>query len=157
MIIYLTKIPLFLKIIFIMVLDRIDCMPTYYPFKGPLFSSDKEICKTNYYQKGDKITDIICYLILLVYLIKHRFFNQNYLLFLSFLFIYRLIGVILFCQYEDRNYLIYFPNFFIIISMVLATIFYFNISKSYIPIFFVLVFMLTIYQEYHMHYKSVYL
>ena len=155
MIIYLTNIHLFFKIIFIMVIDRIDCMPTYYPYKGPLFSSNKEICKSEYYQKGDKVTDIICYMILLLYLIKDPFYNKNYILFLSFLLIYRLIGVILFYYHNNTNYLVYFPNFFINISVTLSTICYFNIPKFYIPIFCTLVFILTIYQEYHMHYKSV--
>ena len=66
-ILYFVNIPLFYKILIIIAIDRIDCMPTYYPHRGPLFSRNKTICKTILYQKIDKITDIICYFFIIIY------------------------------------------------------------------------------------------
>lgn len=151
---YIIKIPLFYKIILIIIIDRIDCMPTYYPHKGPLFSNKIEICKTLYYQKIDKIVDTICYVILLSYLAKYRIFNEKYLKAISLFLIYRIIGIILFCYSKNKNYLVYFPNLFITITMTIATIYHFNILKSYILLLCIIISTLTVIQEYYMHYSK---
>ena len=151
-ILYFVNIPLFYKILIIIAIDRIDCMPTYYPHRGPLFSRNKTICKTILYQKIDKITDIICYFFILIYLANYKIFNIYSLLIMLFFFMLRLVGVILFFNSDNRNYLLYFPDFFIVFCMCLITVSYFKISQKYTIPILIVIFLLKIYQEKIMHY-----
>ena len=134
-ILYFVNIPLFYKILIIIAIDRIDCMPTYYPHRGPLFSRNKTICKT-----------------ILIYLANYKIFNIYSLLIMLFFFMLRLVGVILFFNSDNRNYLLYFPDFFIVFCMCLITVSYFKISQKYTIPILIVIFLLKIYQEKIMHY-----
>ena len=122
-ILYSFDIPIFIKIIFIYIIDLIDCSPKRLK-TGPLFTNDTKICDTIFYQKSDKITDSFCYLIILFYILNYGnlSYQSNYLL--IFLLVYRLIGTIIFLLNNNRTYLVYFPNFFLSVCFVLMIINY---------------------------------
>jgi hypothetical protein len=133
-----------------MLTDSIDCdIPRF------LFNSwiKCQYPNNDTYQKLDKITDIICYTILLFYLINNGglFSNYNYLIIL--LFIYRVIGTIFFLISNNRKYLFYFPNFFLEICLLLMIIKYFPILKKYTPSLFFCIIVYKILLEYFMHYR----
>ena len=66
-IIYFLNIPIFMKILLIMLSDRIDCGVLALRF---LLKSEKWVdCDTSIYQKSDKMIDIICYTLLLFYIV----------------------------------------------------------------------------------------
>jgi len=150
LILYSFDIPIFIKIFFISIIDFIDCSPKGLG-TGPLFTKNTKICNTIYYQKIDKITDSICYVILLFYIMKHGNLPYQYNYVLIFLLGYRLLGVIIFLLNSERKYLIYFPNFFLLVSLVLMFINYFSMLKKFIvPISF-LTFIIQILIEISLH------
>ena len=140
-------IPLFVKIILIMISDLIDCAKIYHSY------FDWIDCKSEIYQRLDKITDSICYTILLFYILNYGGLSVNYNYILIGLVIYRLIGTYLFIKKNNRKYLFYFPNFFIEMSLLFSIITHFDISYKYSLIPLVIIFKL--FQEYIMHYKVV--
>ena len=104
-------IPLFIKIILITLSDLIDCAQIYHSF------FDWVDCKSDIYQRSDKITDSICYILLLLYILKTNELSTRYKYILTGLLIFRLIGTFLFISTNNRKYLFYFPNFFIEIAL----------------------------------------
>jgi len=121
-ILFYLKFPLYIKILFIMLTELIDCSPAHH------YITEWVNCKSFLYQSTDKITDTIIYTILFIYFIIHtRLSNvQNYIL--LFLLMFRIIGTTLFILNNSRRYLILFPNFFLVISLTFA---YFNYFKKY--------------------------
>ena len=65
LILFFLKIPLFIKILLIIFTDTFDCALPHFIFK------EWSNCKKKFYQYTDKLTDIICYSILLFYTIKN--------------------------------------------------------------------------------------
>ena len=103
----------------------------------------------------DKIADIICYTLLLVYILNNGGLssNSNYLLIL--LFTYRFIGTYLFLIKNNRKYLFYFPNFFLEICLGLVVINHFPILKNYKEIILITIVIYKIILEYYLHiYKN---
>ena len=149
-ILYIFDIPVFMKIIFICIIDLIDCSPKKLG-TGPLFTNDTKICDTIYYQKIDKITDLICYVILLFYIIKYGnlLYEYNYLLII--LLSLRLLGTICFLLSSNRAYLMYFPNFFLTVSLVLMIINYFPIIKKLTYPSLFLIFIIQVLIEIKLH------
>lgn len=140
-------IPFYVKVLACMIIDRLDCMPDWWPYRGPLFSKDTSICKTKEYSMADKFGDTVVYSMLLAY----SYFElprQFFVLLLMFLF--RLIGVILFYINHDKRMFLYFPNFFITTLFVLSTFKNFHINFNAYP----LIFVYQIMQEYIMHVDS---
>ena len=147
-IIYFLNIPIFMKILLIMLIDTIDC-PKY------VLKSEKWVnCDTSIYQKSDKIIDIICYTLLLFYIIDNGSLSVNYNYLIILLFIFRLVGLYLFIIKNNRNYLFYFPNFFLEISLILLIIDYFSIFKKYKLIIILLIIAYKIIFEYYLHYNK---
>jgi hypothetical protein len=64
-ILYSFNIPIFIKILLIILADFIDCDIPRYIFGYKNYVN----CNENLYQKTDKITDTICYVLLLIYLL----------------------------------------------------------------------------------------
>ena len=150
-ILYNFDIPIFIKILLIILFDKIDCSHMTYPFTGPLFLKNTNICKSLYYQKSDKITDSICYTLLLFYIINYGDLSYQWNNLLIFLFIYRIIGTIIFLLSSNRIYLVYFPNFFLSVCFVLMTIGNFPILKKItIPALF-LTFIIQFLIEINLH------
>ena len=143
------KIPLYAKILIIMIIDNLDC---------PLiFNIEWVSCKKELYQKTDKITDTICFFILLLYILKIRPFSTNYIILICILFIYRIIGVILFLLKNNRKFLFYFPNMFEAITFVLALFKHFSFLKKYMLKYLItLVVILKITLEYFHHYSPIF-
>ena len=104
------------------------------------------------YEKVDKVMDTWFHFWELIY---SFFVLNNYIVFLSALFIYRLIGVSLFFKKNNRNMLMFFPNFFENTFFLLLLIQIMNLQKlSSGPIFYFLVifvFILKLLQEYWVH------
>ena len=146
-VLYCFPMPFFLKIVLIMTfIDNIDCKilrKTNPDFHG--------VCQTLLYQKIDKITDSVCYVILMGYIIHHKLLSDNDMYLLVGLLLFRLIGTALFLQSNNRKYLFYFPNFFLDFSLGLFVIQYFSIFK-YKPIILLVIFIYKIINEYFQHY-----
>ena len=153
-ILYFLDIPIFVKIIFIMILDKLDCSHLSYPYTGPLLSKDTNICKTEFYQKSDKITDSICYMIILYYVINKANLSTKYNISLLLLLLHRLIGTVIFLINNDRKYLFYFPNFFLEICLGIMIMNYFPHIKKFEPSITIVIIIYKLLVEYHLHYKQ---
>ena len=150
-ILYTLNIPIFIKILLIIFTDLFDCgIPRL------LFKFDKWIdCSKYIYQKTDKITDSICYILLLFYILKNANMNIYHNYFIILLLIYRLIGVYLFITKHNKKYLFYFPNFFLEISLSLMFINQFSILEKFKIIIIIITIIFKLIQEYYLHiYKS---
>ena len=148
-VLFFFKIPLYLKIILILYFDYFDCPRILIDYFNIKWIS----CRDIHYQKSDKITDTICYLILLLYNIQKKALSDINIQFITLLFIYRLFGVILFLIKNNRKYLFYFPNFFLEITLVLSLFNRFSLFKittQYLII--ILIMVLKIFQEYLFHF-----
>ena len=150
-ILFALNIPIFIKIILISICDKLDCSSI--PPKGPLITKNTDICKTLFYEKSDKITDTICYTLLLIYILDKGGLSKNYNYFIILLFLYRLVGVYLFLIKNNRKYLFYFPNFFLEICLGLMIICYFPILKNLKVIIILFIIISKIIVEYYMHYN----
>ena len=137
-------IPLFIKIILITLSDLIDCAQIYHSF------FDWVDCKSDIYQRSDKITDSICYILLLLYILKSNELSTRYKYILTGLLIFRLIGTFLFISTNNRKYLFYFPNFFIEMALLFSIITYYKLTYKHSMVILVIIFKLI--QEYMMHY-----
>jgi len=104
MILFGTDLPLFVKIIFIFFFDILDEEIPFY-MKTP----QKYI---PFYQYIDKISDTIIYIFLWIYFLKYEDTPETLKIYVSILFFYRLLGIILFLKDNNRSILMYFPNFF---------------------------------------------
>lgn len=103
----------------------------------------------------DKITDTICYTLLLFYILKNGGMSTNYNYLIILLFIYRLIGTSLFLIKNNRKYLFYFPNFFLETCLGLMVIKYFPMLKKFREIIILIIIIYKIIQEYYLHiYKN---
>ena len=144
------KKPLYAKILIIILLDPLDCgIPKR-------LNISWVSCKKELYQKTDKITDTICHFILLLYILKNRPYSTNYITLICVLFIYRLIGVILFLPKTNRKFLFYFPNIFEAITLVLALFKHFSFLKKYMLKYtIILVVILKIILEYFHHHSPI--
>ena len=150
-ILYTLNIPIFMKILLIMLTDSINCaIPRF------VFGSEKWIvCNENIYQVSDKITDTICYTLLLFYILNNGGMSTNYNYLLIILFIYRLVGIYLFLINNSRKYLFYFPNFFLEICLGLMVINYFPMLKKFKVIIILIIIIYKIILEYYLHiYKN---
>ena len=145
-ILYKLKIPIYTKIILVMLTDSIDCSRKHEEFLNEWIN-----CNSNVYQVTDKIVDTLCYTILLFYILRNgslSSYNNNLL---KYLFIFRLVGVFLFLIKNNREYLFYFPNFFLEISLGLMLINKFKILDNYKTIIISTIIILKIMQEYYLH------
>ncbi len=109
LILYCTNISPYLKIIFIMISDFIDID---IPRMLGLYNN-KYIGRTLKYQMTDKIIDTIVYSLLLIYTLNQNYLSINEKYILIGLFIYRLVGVIMFIKIKDRQYLYHYQNFYL--------------------------------------------
>ena len=150
-ILYALDIPLYCKILLIMVLDSLDCTTLHNILLG---RTNWVNCRNMTYQISDKITDIICYSILLYYTINHGGLSKNENCILFILFIYRVIGTIIFITKKDRKYLFFFPNFFLEITLGLMVIKHHTNLKKYKKEIIILIILYKIAQEYIMHYNN---
>ena len=82
---------LYVKIILIILTDTFDCSRVH-----RLLFQDWINCNTDTYQRSDKITDTICYVLLFLYLVRYAGLScqSNYVL--MFLLAYRIVGTGLF-------------------------------------------------------------
>ncbi len=117
-------IVLFLNLFMIMLLDPLDSIPMRMKY-GDEWST------TSSYQVSDKIGDVILEaiaLILHLYRTRDRK-DQTFEIIFSGLFIYRLIGVILYSLTDQAIFLVIFPNFFlenVMLYLFLAKIMHLN-------------------------------
>jgi len=145
-ILYGLDISLFYKIILIMLSDLLDRdIPN-------IFFSNWISGTSNTYQRIDKITDSICYLILLIFLINCNFISIGWKIILITLFLFRTFGVSLFLKNNDRKYLFYFPNFFLEITLAISAINEFSGLHKYTNLIVACVVIYKIFTEYIHHY-----
>jgi len=146
-ILYFNNTNLYIKIIFFMLSDSLDC-----GIPKKIFTNWID-CKSNTYQKSDKITDMISYFIFLLYLKNNSNFNNQQIKIIQLLFFYRLIGFILFIKFNNRKNLFYFPNFFLEFSLIFSIINQFNLQK-YNNILYIITILFKLFQEYFLHFKK---
>ena len=147
-ILFTFPIPLFYKIILIMMSDSLDHgIPR-------MIYSNWISGKTLTYQINDKITDTITYIILLCYILTTSNITISQKKILITLLIFRIIGTVLFILKKDRKYLFYFPNFFLEISLAMVGINHFSLKNQASNIVILLVIIYKIIQEYILHYKN---
>jgi hypothetical protein len=145
-ILYGLNISFFYKIILIMLSDLLDRdIPN-------IFFSNWISGTSNTYQRIDKITDSICYLILLIFLINCNFISIGWKIILITLFLFRTLGVSLFLKNNDRKYLFYFPNFFLEITLAISAINEFSGLHKYTNLILACVVIYKIFTEYIHHY-----
>lgn len=147
LILYKLNIPIYMKILLIILADLIDC-----DFPRLLFGINNWIdCKEIYYQIVDKITDTICYTLLLIYILNNGGLSSNYNNLLIILFLYRFIGTYLFIIKNERKFLFYFPNFFLEICLGLFIINDFPRLTKYKGYIVICIIIYKIIQEYYLH------
>jgi hypothetical protein len=125
LVILIPRVPFSIKIIIVMLLDRLDC----YVLKKEN-PNDVFVCRTDSYHRADKIGDIMSYSLLWLY---YLFYVESYIglkIYITFLFIIRLIGTILFEKTSDKKWLIYFPNVFLESLLVIAILQDLNFSYT---------------------------
>lgn len=145
-ILYGLDISVFYKIILIMLSDFLDRdIPN-------IFFSNWISGSSNTYQRIDKITDTICYLLLAVFLIGCDWISRGWKLILTGLFLFRTYGVSLFLKNNDRKYLFYFPNFFLEISLALSAINEFSGLQKYTNLIIACIVIYKIITEYIHHF-----
>ena len=108
-ILYCFQMPMIFKIIVIMTfIDNMD-IHLYEKLTG---RTSDVLVTTWSYQKYDKFTDSVCYLILLFYIVHNKLLSKSDTVLLVVLLVFRLIGTALFFKFRNRKYFFYFPNFF---------------------------------------------
>tara|TARA_Y100000991_G_scaffold214237_1_gene201520 strand:+ start:1790 stop:2296 length:507 start_codon:yes stop_codon:yes gene_type:complete len=147
-ILYKLPIPIFMKIILIGISDAVD----WFPYKWSK-KNRSTTCNINCYQKMDKITDLICYFILLFYITKYGGLSPPYNTLLIFLLFYRFIGTTIFLLNQNRRYLVYFPNFFLYVCFTLMLISYFPILTNFTILLLFCACIIKLKQEIDLHYK----
>ena len=145
-VLYYFKFNIFFKLFLIIFLDYID--------NGCLLFENLNKCVIDFYQKYDKITDIICYGIILFYIIQYKCLSNNYINLIIFLFFFRLLGTIIYLLKDDRSYLFLFPNFFLEILLFLLVMKNFTILKKNKFIIIIIIIIVKFLQEYIMHYTK---
>ena len=145
-VLFLIHIPLFFKVILIMISDFFDnCIPLRRIFPDWINPN------TEMYQISDKITDLVTYYILFLYLFRSQYLERKENLILFILLLYRSIGEIIFFITKERKFLIFFPNFFLEVSFMFIGMKYVNLSKKYLPFFIILIIIWKLVQEYYLH------
>jgi hypothetical protein len=159
-ILFTLNIPVFLKIVSIILADSIDCWLTRF------LVQKWNICKGIMYQRYDKINDMISYSMLLFYMLNHlngekvEDYNNNEGLsnienkLLIGLFVYRFVGTIFFLGTNNRKFLFYFPNFFLEIALALFTVQYFPNLQPYKKKILTVTVIAKVIIEYFMHFRS---
>lgn len=146
------KLPLFYKLILIILTDLLDSKP--HP-KNPLYRSCpiEQDNHTNdfLYQISDKIADLFSYYMILLYLYHVNFLPKKkiQLLFQSLLF--RTIGVICFIFTEERSFLFFFPNLFLEFCLFFLAQKRFQFGKRREFLYYVVIFVWKFLQEYYLH------
>lgn len=144
-ILYATNFSLLHKVILIILTDFFDCDIPRFLFKKWIN------CKSYIYQRSDKITDIISYLMLMIYIYNHAELTPLWKNIILGLFVFRVIGVFLFLTTNNRRFLFYFPNFFLEIVVGLALMEKFKSLQKYQTPLMIGIVCYKILQEYYMH------
>jgi len=146
-ILYYSKLGIVIKIGLVMLLDTIDCSR----FHNKIFGMWED-CKKMWYQNWDKIIDTMIYFMLLDSILKSRDFSKTQKNVLKVFLVYRVIGVFLFLKSQNRKYLLLFPNFFLIYSLVFPIVNRYPIMRKNSDIIYILTALTKILQEVYLHY-----
>tara|TARA_B100001057_G_C22737383_1_gene906354 strand:- start:710 stop:1294 length:585 start_codon:yes stop_codon:yes gene_type:complete len=153
-ILFYINLPQFIKII-LLIFSEGDCR---IPRQLNLFSNPSQICpNTLIYHQTDKISDTIIYSLLLFQIYNYNLLHKLDLKLVLYLFIYRLVGIILYFITQNRKYLIYFANFFLWITLTIFIMKYFKknyknfLSIQHYKLIFTIVAGLKLIQEIFLH------
>lgn len=105
-ILFFTDITPYLKILFIILLDSIDCNF----INVNLIYKEKTFCQSGLYQRTDKLVDLFLYFLIFIYFFNNNFYSTTVNMILLILFCFRLVGMWLYEKTKKRKYLFYFPN-----------------------------------------------
>lgn len=145
LILLVLDVPTYAKIILVILTDTLDCSG------ARLLFPDWIDCNTDTYQRSDKITDLICYVILFMYLVNYAGLPCHTNCALMVLLVYRIVGTGLFLVKHDRSYLFYFPNFFLEISLWLTLINHVSALHPYSTLIISSIIVYKILLEYYLH------
>ena len=149
-ILYVIKAPPYVKVILIIMTDFIDCSMIHHILN---IYKNKQFCKIQVYQMTDKITDILSYILMFNYIYQNNLLNSTELYFIFGLLLFRILGTGLYLKTQNEKLLLYFPNFYLEITLLLLFIKKFNRFQQYKSELLICVSLIKIYQEYYLHYK----
>ena len=142
------QLPLFIKILIIMITDFLDTtFPFYLDMVQPNLFDE--------YEKIDKVGDMIIYTTLWIYYIK---FDDSPLVlknYITLLFLFRWMGYLIYRETNKRNIFVMFPNLFLESLFVISLLQYMGYSYSkYYKLYFIvlsLTFVFKIIHEMYIH------
>jgi len=149
LIIYGINVPLFIKILFLYLTDFLDIILPFYIDMDSFENGFDE------YQKIDKVGDIYVYTILWIYFVRFVDSPIPLKIYITLLFFWRWIGLLIYLEKNDRKIFCIFPNVFL--ESLLAISFLQFIGYSYMKNFKLyvvvlsLVLILKIIQEIYIH------
>lgn len=150
------EVKVLLMILSVSIFESIDSIMATGIFSPEELSGENRRAIDDGYQFSDKVTDILLYSI--IFIIACRMgANTPIIVLYKVLFIYRLVGVVLYMATHKRYWLIFFPNFIAMMPLLLIT--FIPAPKSYPRFFTILGIILfglgcifNILQEVYMHY-----
>jgi hypothetical protein len=142
---FYSDIPFLAKLILIHHLDGFDS-------DGPnkiSSSLDKD------YDIYDKVADILSYGLILIKYLQITKDNRQLKAYISFLFLWRAIGIVMFLKTNDKMMFVYFPNAFFESIVLLSVAESINFKDNNLMIFLLsLVFIAKVIFEYYFHIKK---
>jgi hypothetical protein len=150
---YVKNLSILHKVVLVYMMDFLDSVPRKHNPFFHMINSSQDPNEKNY-QVNDKVTDSILSFILLKYISDQKILHTNTLFFLKILLLLRLIGVFLFLKYNgERQFLIFFPNFFIefLLVFIILKQFSFKIKTIYLNLILLFVFSVKVLQEIYLH------
>ena len=140
-----TSIPLFMKILFIMVTDFLDILIPY-PLPDNVFDE---------YEEYDKIGDMTIYTALWIYYLKYVQSPIVLKIYITLLFIYRWMGYLIYLENKDRKIFVFFPNAFLESLFIISFLEYLGYPyPKYFYFYVVLLFLVIVFkivQEMYIH------
>ena len=160
MVLFYTNLNILIKVIAVLfVFDLLDSISPLYDLtiykKGVTLTSDTLYqftnFKNNYYTYYDKLMDLICIGMVILYLYIYNIIPINYISIILFFYFYRYIAFILYCLTQNRRVFIFFPNITDLLILWLCLVSHFKIQGINIWIGSIVIILIKIKQEYKLH------
>jgi hypothetical protein len=143
--VYYFPIPLYIKILILVILDFYD---------GIIFCRDNCLAGTNSHLYGhlDKIFDIISYSFLMHYIYTKTDITEREKKIILDLYLFRMLGFFMYFTTSNRDWFFYFPDFYIDISLLVALVQSYPSLGDYQDIIAVILIIKKMYQEMKFHF-----
>jgi hypothetical protein len=117
-VLFYTDWSLTIKILLVYVFDAFDHLGFQYSILGKY--SDPNFSQSIQYVESDKIVDLICYTLILYYIIETKAFDIYIIILLTILYLIRAVGTVVYLITYNEYYLTMFPNLFIDLALLFA-------------------------------------